>query len=118
MDADIEDLSVREFNARYPLQAKRQLAVKQSGGKGETDAIEEKDTSKRSARKQEIFKMVRNTLEQNPEASPEELQERAAKIDPSIADLSTRSFHARYPLQVKRRMNAEQKSANLKRRAQ
>lgn len=52
--------------------------------------------------------MIKDALKENPDVSNEVLQERAAEIDPSIADLSARSFHARYPLQVKRQMSSAQ----------
>jgi hypothetical protein len=49
-----------------------------------------------------VMAMVQEELGRNPNASVTELQEKAQKIDPSMGDLTTRQFHARYPLQVKR----------------
>lgn len=52
---------------------------------------------------EKVMEMVRDRLEKNPDAETQELFERAQKIDSSIGDLSLRQFHARYPLQVKRK---------------
>ena len=60
-------------------------------------------------RNERVMEMVEEALRENPDVSNDELQERAAEIDPAIADLSARSFHARYPLQVKRQMTSAQK---------
>ena len=53
--------------------------------------------------------MVRQELDQNPDAENKELYEKATKVDSSIEDLTLRQFHARYPLQVKRQ-KAQKKS--------
>lgn len=39
-------------------------------------------------------------LRENPDASTQQLKEKAEEIDPDIAGLSARQFTARYPLQV------------------
>lgn len=121
IDEDIEELSIRQFNARYPLQVRRKLsAEKATSGDGEqpegeeqpesgnggspgeaTDAEADEDTRER------VFEMIEEALRENPEVGNDELQERAAEIDSSIGELSARSFHARYPLQVKRQMASE-----------
>lgn len=49
-----------------------------------------------------VMEMVRRELEKDPSVGNEKLQEKAARIDPSLAQLTTRQFHAKYPLQVKR----------------
>lgn len=59
-------------------------------------------------RNERVMEMVEEELRENPDVSNEELQERASEIDPRIGELSPRSFNARYPLQVKRRLSAEQ----------
>lgn len=41
--------------------------------------------------------------------STKDLKLKAEEIDPDIEDLSNRQFNARYPLQVKRELSAEQK---------
>lgn len=49
-----------------------------------------------------VMAMVQEELAKNPSASASDLQEKATKIDASMGELTTRQFHARYPLQVKR----------------
>lgn len=52
---------------------------------------------------EKVMEMVRKELEASPDASTTELHEKAKKVDPAMKDLSIRQFHARYPLQVKRK---------------
>lgn len=47
--------------------------------------------------------MVEAELKKNPKVSNEALFEKAQKIDKAVGKLTIRQFHARYPLQVKRR---------------
>lgn len=118
IDDGIEELSARQFNARYPLQVKRKQSAESNGSTDggapsseETTEEAESSTEQESSdedTKERVFQMIEETLEENPNVSNEVLQERAAEIDPSIADLSARSFHARYPLQVKRQMSSVQ----------
>lgn len=56
-------------------------------------------------RNERVMEMVEEAIRENPDVSNQELQERASVIDPRIGELSPRSFNARYPLQVKRRMS-------------
>ena len=116
IDEEIEDLSARQFNARYPLQVKRKLASDeeertQEGAEAaeDDDGAEDEDRQPSDETRQEVFSMIEEALEEDPDVSNDELQERAAEIEPSIADLSARSFHARYPLQVKRQMTSARK---------
>lgn len=51
-----------------------------------------------------VMEMVRDELKKNPDAENRELYEKATELDGSIDDLTLRQFHARYPLQVKRRL--------------
>jgi hypothetical protein len=52
-----------------------------------------------------VMRMVERTLKRKPGASTDELYEKAKGIDKSIGELTLRQFNARYPLQVKRKMN-------------
>jgi hypothetical protein len=61
-------------------------------------------------RNERVLEMVEEALREDSEVSNRELQERAAEIDPRIGELSGRSFNARYPLQVKRKLAAEQEA--------
>lgn len=49
-----------------------------------------------------VMNMVRRTLVENPGISNEALYAAAVALDPSVAKLTLRQFHARYPLQVRR----------------
>lgn len=53
----------------------------------------------------EVMAAVEKELKKNPDASVDELLEVATKVNSSMADLTKRQFHARYPLQVKRKLN-------------
>lgn len=63
-------------------------------------------------RNEDVMEMVQETLREIPDASTQELKEKAEEIDDGIAELSARQFNARYPLQVKRQLKAEQKEAD------
>lgn len=71
-------------------------------------------------KKDAIMEMVRQELSDDPDAENKDLYAKAKKIDPSVDDLSLRQFHARYPLQVKRKMaqsrRDRQKSRGAKKR--
>ena len=46
--------------------------------------------------------LVRSELDRDPAIGLEALYDKAKEIDPAVAEMSQRQFHARYPLQVKR----------------
>lgn len=52
---------------------------------------------------EKVMSMVEEELRKNPKATTAELKEKAEKVDKGVAKLTNREFHARYPLQVKRR---------------
>lgn len=54
-----------------------------------------------------VMDMVRDEIQRNPGVRTEELFDKAKKLDKSVAGLSVRQFHARYPLQVKRQIAAQ-----------
>lgn len=65
-----------------------------------------------------VLDAVEAALKKNPDASVDELFEIARKIDrEAVAGLSKRQFHARYPLQVKRKMAPTKKRSSGKRKA-
>jgi 2-oxoglutarate dehydrogenase E2 component (dihydrolipoamide succinyltransferase) len=51
----------------------------------------------------EVMGWVEEQLQDNPEVTVDELFEGAKILKPDVAELNKRQFHARYPLQVKRR---------------
>lgn len=57
--------------------------------------------------KEKVMEMVRAELDKNPDAETAKLYEKAQKVDKSVKDLTLRQFHARYPLQVKRKKAAK-----------
>lgn len=52
---------------------------------------------------EKVMAMVEKELQKNPDVSVDELQTKGASINKDVASLTARQFHARYPLQVKRR---------------
>lgn len=60
-------------------------------------------------RNERVMEMVEEAIRENPDVSNDELQERASEIDVEVGELSARSFNARYPLQVKRKMKQKEK---------
>lgn len=50
-----------------------------------------------------VMQYVERELAKNPDVSNDTLLEGAKKIDKSVTALTPRQFHAKYPLQVKRR---------------
>lgn len=59
-----------------------------------------------------VMQMVEKALEKEPGVGSSDLFERVKKKHPGVADLSVRQFHARYPLQVKRRKAASSGSGS------
>ena len=55
---------------------------------------------------EKVMKMVEQELTKNPDASVDELFDKAKGMNKGIARMTRRQFHARYPLQVKRRKGA------------
>jgi hypothetical protein len=54
-------------------------------------------------RNQQVMDVIVEELQKDPNADLDTLIARAREVDPSVSDLSRRQFHARYPLQAKRR---------------
>ena len=64
-----------------------------------------------------VMAYVEKALAKNPDASGEELFEGAKKLNRSIGRMSRRQFHARYPLQVKRKNAGGGRRAPRRRKA-
>jgi hypothetical protein len=62
-----------------------------------------------------VYAAVESALKKNPSASVDELFDLAKGVSSAVGKLTKRQFHARYPLQVKRRMSP--KKARRKTRA-
>lgn len=54
---------------------------------------------------QKVLSAVEAELKKNPEATVDELFAIARGVNSAVASLTKRQFHARYPLQVKRKMS-------------
>jgi len=52
-----------------------------------------------------VLEAVESALAKDPKATVDELFEMAKKVSGSVAALTKRQFHARYPLQVKRKQS-------------
>ncbi len=108
IDRTIAKLNPRQFHAKYPLQVKRRLAGAGSGravrAPARAKAARRPRASKGDA--DAVLAYVTRVLKRNPGVTNAELFAGASKIDASVAKLSPRQFHAKYPLQVKRRLAA------------
>lgn len=61
-----------------------------------------------------VMAAVESALKKNPDATVDELFDMAKGINSSVGKLSKRQFHARYPLQVKRRSGRSAKKPKKK----
>ena len=52
---------------------------------------------------EKVMQFVKAELEKNPDASTNELFEKAKSVDAGVKQLSLRQFNARFPLQIKRK---------------
>ncbi|MYA32540.1 MAG: hypothetical protein F4164_09585 [Gemmatimonadales bacterium] len=108
IDKTIGKLNPRQFHAKYPLQVKRRLAG-HSSGRAVRAPVRPKAAQRPRARKGDadaVLAYVKRVLKRNPEVTNAELFSGACEIDASVAELSPRQFHAKYPLQIKRRLAA------------
>ncbi len=62
----------------------------------------------------DVMKMVRKAIEKDPDVETAALFEKARDMDSSLEELSLRQFHARYPLQVKRKLSSAKKKKEQK----
>lgn len=109
IDKSIGKLNPRQFHAKYPLQIKRRLAG--VGSRRAAPAPAKARAARRSRAPKgdagaAVLEYVTRTLKENPGVKNAELFAGACEIDASVAELSARQFHAKYPLQVKRRLAA------------
>ncbi len=106
IDASVGELTMQQFHGKYRLPATRRIAppprparrpkpvpapapAASPAASGDGDAVRE---------------FVEATLAANPGITNADLFAGAKEIDPAIAELSPRQFHAKYPLQVKARL--------------
>lgn len=113
IDRTIGKLNPRQFHAKYPLQVKRRLAGAGSGRAGRVPARAKAARRPRASKgdADAVLAYVTRVLKRNPGVKNSELFAGACEIDASVAELSPRQFHAKYPLQVKRRLAAAEAPA-------
>ena len=58
-----------------------------------------------------VMALVASELEKNPDVSVEDLYSMAKKANRGVARMSRRQFHARYPLQIKRKQGAAKRAS-------
>ena len=51
-----------------------------------------------------VMQFIEKELKINPKATAKELQQKAKAVSEAVGKLSVRQFHAKYPLQVRRRL--------------
>ncbi len=51
-----------------------------------------------------VMQLVEKELKKNPKATAKELQQKAKAVSAPVGKLSVRQFHAKYPLQVRRKL--------------
>jgi hypothetical protein len=51
-----------------------------------------------------VMQFIEKELKKNPKATAKELQQKAKAVSASVGKLSVRQFHAKYPLQVRRKL--------------
>lgn len=104
IDESIGELRPQQFHARYRLPVTRRMA-EQRRPAPEPKSVPLPDPAPvASGDGVAVMEFVERTLEANPAISNGDLFAGAREIDPSVAELSARQFHAKYPLQVKARL--------------
>ncbi len=104
IDESIAELRPQQFHARYRLPVTRRMAEQRRPARQQKPAPEPDPAPAASGDGTAVMEYVERTLEANPGVKNADLFAGAREIDPSVAELSARQFHARYPLQVKARL--------------
>ena len=104
IDESIGELRPQQFHARYRLPVTRRIAERQRPARQQKPVPEPDTAPAASAAADAVMEFVERTLEANPGVKNADLFAGAREIDPSVAELSGRQFHAKYPLQVKARL--------------
>ncbi len=84
IDESLGELSLKQFHAKHRIPVVRNMRPSH----------------------ERVLEYVQRRLKKNPDVPNSELFEWAKKIDPAFNKLSLLQFHAKYPLQVKRRLSA------------
>lgn len=112
IDESVRELDLRQFNAKYVLQVRRQMKDDKKGPKqAEQETTAQGDAEVGDEDHKRVMELVQAAVEDDPEVGSKALYERAQEAVPAVANLSVQQFHARYPLQVKRQRARERKQA-------
>ena len=104
IDESIGELRPQQFHARYRLPVTRRMAEQRRPARQQKPVPEPDTSPAASGDGAAVMEFVERTLEADPNIANADLFAGAREIDPSVAQLSGRQFHAKYPLQVKARL--------------
>ena len=104
IDESVGDLTLQQFHAKYRLPATRRIAPPRQPARQPKPDPAPAAVPAPSGDGAAVMEFVVRTLEADPGISNADLFAAAREIDASVADLTARQFHAKYPLQVKARL--------------
>jgi len=104
IDESVGELTLQQFHAKYRLPATRRIAPQERPARQPKADPEPDPAPAASGDGAAVMEFVERALEVDPDVSNADLFAGAREIDPSVAELSARQFHAKYPLQVKARL--------------
>ena len=104
IDESVGELTPQQFHARYRLPVTRRMAEQRRPARQQKAVPAPDPAPAASGDGAAVMEFVVRTLEANPGITNADLFAGAREIDPSVAQLSARQFHAKYPLQVKARL--------------
>ena len=104
IDESVGELTLQQFHAKYRLPATRRIAPPPKPARQPKANPAPTAAPAPSGDGAAVMEFVVRTLEADPGISNADLFAGAREIDASVADLTARQFHAKYPLQVKARL--------------
>ena len=104
IDESVGELTLQQFHAKYRLPATRRIAPPPKPARQPKANPAPTAAPAPSGDGAAVMEYVERTLEADPGISNADLFAGAREIDASVADLTARQFHAKYPLQVKARL--------------
>ncbi len=104
IEESVGELTLQQFHAKYRLPATRRIAPPRQPARQPKADRAPAPVPAPSGDGAAVMEFVVRALEADPGISNADLFAAARKIDPSVAELSARQFHAKYPLQVKARL--------------
>ena len=104
IDESVGELTLQQFHAKYRLPATRRIVPPPQPPRQPKADPAPAAAPEPYGDGAAVMEFVERTLEANPGIANADLFAGAREIDPSVAVLSARQFHAKYPLQVKARL--------------